>query len=194
MKLILEKGALSQKTTLFIQDSTSTTGAGKTGLAHTDMTIYYYRDTDTSGTPVGLQDGTLGTWSDGGFKEIDASNMAGFYQFCLPNSALASGAVNVAFNIAAAGAAQLPMEVQLTEEKLGRLSSDGLRSVDDSVPSGVGSDFQEKVTALWNSKFAKQALTSDELTIYNHENDDAILVQNTSDTGSEQILTSASGV
>ncbi len=117
MKLIKVVGATSEIWQVFVQDSSSTTGAGLTGLTNASgsLTAYYHRDTDTSATAISLVSMTIGTFTSSGFKEIDSANMPGFYQFCPPNAALASGAKSCAFVLkGAANMAPLPIEVQLT--------------------------------------------------------------------------------
>lgn len=117
MKLQKVAGATSEIWQIFIADSSSTTGAGLAGLAvgGTIPTAYYHRDTDTTATAMTLVTMTVGTFTSLGFKEIDATHMAGWYQFCPPNAALASGAKSVAFHFyGATNQAPLPIEVQLT--------------------------------------------------------------------------------
>lgn len=82
---------------VFIQDTSSTTGEGLTGLtnATSGLTAYYKRDTDTGSTAISLASATLGTWTSGGFKEVDSTNMKGVYEFGVPNACLASGAGQV---------------------------------------------------------------------------------------------------
>ncbi len=109
-------GATSQILQVFISDSTSTTGAGKTGLLFntSGLTAYYHRDTDTTATSITLVTMTVGTYTSGGFKEIDSTNMPGWYQFCPPNAALAAGAESCAFQLqGAAGMAPQPIDVDL---------------------------------------------------------------------------------
>lgn len=81
---------------VFLQDSSSATGGGLTGVAYntSGLTWYYWReDTGNSGgVSVTLTTATRGTWTSGGFKEIDASNLPGFYEIGIPNAVLASGA------------------------------------------------------------------------------------------------------
>lgn len=116
MKLQKVLGATSEIWQVFIQDSSSTTGAGLTGLAFNSasLTAYYHRDTDTTATAITLATMTVGTFTSSGFKEIDATNMPGWYQFCPPNAALASGAKSCAFHLkGATNMAPLPIEVQL---------------------------------------------------------------------------------
>ncbi len=116
-KYQITKGATSQIFQIFVADSSSTTGGGLTGLtnATSGLTAYYHRDTDTTATAISLVTMTVGTFTSSGFKEIDATNMPGWYQFCPPNAALASGAANVGFHLkGATNMAPLPIEVQLS--------------------------------------------------------------------------------
>ena len=116
MKLLRKVGVTSEIWQIFIADSSSTTGAGLTGLVFNSagLTAYYHRDTDTTATAITLVTMTVGTFTSSGFKEIDATNMPGWYQFCPPNAALASGAKSCAFHLkGATNMAPLPIEVDL---------------------------------------------------------------------------------
>jgi hypothetical protein len=60
---------------------------------------------------------TLGTFTSGGFKEVSAANMPGFYQFCPPNAALATGAKSCGFLLkGAANMAPLPILVDMDSQ------------------------------------------------------------------------------
>lgn len=116
MKLIRKAGDTSTILQIFVQDSSSTVGAGLTGLVFNSgsMTAYYHRDTDTTATSMALVTMTVGTFTSLGFKEIDATNMPGWYQFCPPDAALASGAKSVAFHLkGATNMAPVVIECQL---------------------------------------------------------------------------------
>src|SRR4051812_20870296 len=116
MNLLRKNGVTSQILQVFIKDSSVTTGAGLTGLVFNSagLTAYYHRDTDTTATAITLVTMTVGTFTSSGFKEIDATNMPGWYQFCPPNAALASGAKSCAFHLkGATNMAPLPIEVDL---------------------------------------------------------------------------------
>src|SRR6266576_3202933 len=116
MKLIKALGATSEIWQVFIMDSSSSTGAGLAGLVYNSasLTAYYHRDTDTTATAITLATMTVGTFTSSGFKEIDATNMPGWYQFCPPNAALASGAKSCGFHLkGAANMAPIPIECQL---------------------------------------------------------------------------------
>lgn len=119
MKLARKVGAVSQILQVFIQDSSSTTGAGLTGLVFNSgsLTAYYHRDTDTTATAITLVTMTVGAFTSSGFKEIDATNMPGWYQFCPPNAALASGASSVGLHLkGATNMAPLPIEIDLSTQ------------------------------------------------------------------------------
>lgn len=118
MKIIRKRGDTSNILQVFIQDSSSTTGAGLTGLVFNtaSLTAYYHRDLDTTATAITLVTMTVGTFTSSGFKEIDATNMPGWYQFCPPDAAFGSGtaAHSVAFHLkGATNMAPLPIECQL---------------------------------------------------------------------------------
>jgi hypothetical protein len=86
-------GAIDQTIDVFIMDSTSTTGAGKTGLAfNTASLVCYYRKGATgSATALTLATQTVGgAHSDGGFVEIDATNMPGWYRLDLSDTMVAA--------------------------------------------------------------------------------------------------------
>lgn len=131
MKLQKLAGATSEIWQIFIRDSSSTTGGGLTGLtnASSGLTAYYHRDTDTTATAISLVSMTVGSFTSSGFKEIDATNMPGWYQFCPPNAALASGAKSCGFHLkGVTNMAPLPIEVQLLAV-----------NVDDAVRMGMSS-------------------------------------------------------
>lgn len=117
-KLARQVGTTSQIVTVFIQDSSSTTGAGLTGLVYntSGLTGYYKRNTASASTAITLATiSTLGTFASGGFKEVDSTNMKGVYEFHPPNAALATGADSVVFCLqGATNMAPLLLEIELT--------------------------------------------------------------------------------
>lgn len=115
MKVVRKAGAASNILQIFIADSSSTTGAGLTGLVFNtaSLTAYYHRDGDTTATAISLVTMTVGTFTSSGFKEIDATNMPGWYQFCPPDAAFSTGK-SVGFHLkGATNMAPLPIEVDL---------------------------------------------------------------------------------
>jgi hypothetical protein len=138
MKLQKLAGATSEIWQIFIQDSSSTTGAGLPGLVFNtgSLTAYYHRDTDGAATAITLVSMTIGAFTSSGFKEIDATNMPGWYQFCPPNAALAAGAKSCAFHLkGAANMAPLPIEVQLVAVNPDDATSFGLTDLDATISS-----------------------------------------------------------
>lgn len=116
MKLLRKVGSTSQILQVFIRDSSSGIGSGLAGLTNgtSGLTAYYHRDSDTTATAISLVTMTVGTFTSSGFKEIDSSNMPGWYQFCPPNAALNTGAANVGFHLkGATNMAPLPVEIDL---------------------------------------------------------------------------------
>ena len=117
MKLSLKAGTTSKLIDLFIQDSSSTTGAGLTGLVYNtaSLTGYYYREGAASAVAITLATMTLGTWATGGFVVIDGTNMPGCYQLGIPDAALAAGAQSVIVMLkGATNMAPLVLEIELT--------------------------------------------------------------------------------
>lgn len=104
---IITAGATSRRISVWLADSSSTTGAGLAGLAFNtaSLTCYYWREDEgnAGATAVTLATATRGTFTSSGFIEKDATNMPGEYEFGLPNAAIASGAkwVKVMFKGAA---------------------------------------------------------------------------------------------
>ncbi len=140
MKVILKAGSTSNILQIFIADSSSTTGAGLTGLVFNtaSLTAYYHKDADTTATAITLVTMTVGTYTSSGFKEIDATNMPGWYQFCPPNAAVSSGA-NVGFHLkGATNMAPLPIEVQLVAVDLQDTVRLGLTSLPNAAAEAAG--------------------------------------------------------
>lgn len=77
-----------------VSDSSSGTGAGLSGLAYNSGSLVcsYFRPgvVGATRTAITLASSTLGTYTSGAFKEIDATHLKGSYEFCPPNAAFAS--------------------------------------------------------------------------------------------------------
>ena len=95
-KFTFPPGTTSKRVLVFIRDTSQTAAAkGLTGLVYNSsgLKMYYAREDDgnAGGNAVTLASATLGTWTSGGFKEKDSTNMPGVYEIGLPNAMLASG-------------------------------------------------------------------------------------------------------
>ena len=118
MKLQIKKGSTSLRLMVFIADSSSTTGAGKTGLtsASSGLKWFYWRgDTgNAGGVSVTPASATRGTFTSGGIIEIDATNLPGWYEIGVPDAAIASGSDSVVMMLhGVTNMAPLPLEIQL---------------------------------------------------------------------------------
>ena len=117
-KLSRFQGQASQMVDIFVQDSSSTTGAGLPGLVYNSagMTAYYHRNTASSAVAISLVTATLGTFTSGGFIAVDGTHAPGLYQLGIPNAALASGADSVVIYLFGAGnMAPVILEIDLTK-------------------------------------------------------------------------------
>ena len=89
-KLKIKEGTIYKLVRVFIQDSSSTTGAGLTGLVYNSsgLTAHYLPEGDATATAITLATMTVGTWATGGFKEVDSTNMPGVYEIGLPDAVI----------------------------------------------------------------------------------------------------------
>lgn len=88
-------GTTSKDIIVPVYDSSVTTGAKLTGLVYnTSGLAAYYTRQGVAGAAVqiSLVDKTKGTWTSGGFKAADETNMPGDYELGIPDAALAAGA------------------------------------------------------------------------------------------------------
>jgi hypothetical protein len=117
-KLSRLAGSTGHVLMIFVQDSTKTTGEGLPGLVFNSagLTCYYKRNSGTASVAVTLATiTTLGTFTSGGFKEVDATNMKGLYEFHPPDAAYAAGAKSVVIMLQGAGnMAPVLIEIELT--------------------------------------------------------------------------------
>lgn len=124
MKLSVKKGTTSKRVGVFIQDSTSTAGAGLGGLAYGSVTCKWRREdgTDADMTSSTCATMTRGTWASYGWIAMDAA-APGWYEFGIPNAAIVTGAGWVVMQLSATGAAPLPIEIQLTDYDVGEVGT-----------------------------------------------------------------------
>jgi len=119
----------------------SSTGAGLTGLAYNtaSLVMYYTRIGDTSATAVTLANCTLGTYTSGGFKEVDATNLPGLYEIHYPNAMLASGARKVHAMLKGAASMQ-PLAIEIELDAVDYLSAVnfGLTCLPSAAHSNTG--------------------------------------------------------
>ena len=117
-KLFVQAQATSNRSEyVFVQDSASTTGGGKTGILYNaaSFTAYFVRPLG-SATAITLATQTVtGAYSSGGWVEVDATNLPGIYRFDIPNAVFATGVDHAVVMLkGASGMAPVSLEYQLT--------------------------------------------------------------------------------
>lgn len=137
-KLSIKAGTTSRRIKVRFRDTSVTTkNQGLTGLVYNSASLvcYYHRDGDTTPTAITLVTATVGTYTSGGFKEIDATNMPGFYEFGIPNAVLSSGnEVAIVFK-GATNLEEYPIEIELTQTDNQDASGGGMSRLDAAITS-----------------------------------------------------------
>jgi hypothetical protein len=98
MKLKIKASSTNRIARIFVQDSTSTTSGGLTGLLYNSSGLKWEwsREGDADATAVTLVTATAGMYANGGFVAVSStSKMPGAYEIGLPAAAIASGAKTV---------------------------------------------------------------------------------------------------
>jgi hypothetical protein len=141
MKLTMTKGATSQIVAVFIRDSSSTTGAGLTGLAYNSASLVAsYVRPGAARTAITLAtQTTTGAFSSGGFVEIDSTNMPGVYRLDVPDAAFATGVNNVVVMLkGATNMEPCVMEFALTGMDFQDTVRAGLTGLANATPGATG--------------------------------------------------------
>ena len=124
----IKHGTTSKVIEVILRDSS--TGQGKTGLAHGDVTASYVREGSTR-TAITLASGSAGDlYSSGKWAEVDATNMPGIYQLHVPNAAIASGVNAATLFLKATGIIDKAIRIGLIGVDLRDTDDLGLTSID----------------------------------------------------------------
>jgi hypothetical protein len=92
-KLNVGVGSTNRSEYIYIIDSLSSTGLGKTGISYntSGLNAHYVRNAG-SATTISLASQTAtGSWTSGGWAEVDGIRMPGLYRVDLPNAIFSSG-------------------------------------------------------------------------------------------------------
>lgn len=131
--MIIKAGSANQTIYVSLFDSSSTTGAKKTGLtyASSGLAASYTRN-GAAATAISVVTQTAtGAWTSGGFAEVNSTNSPGLYRLDLPNAVVATGANTVIVSLTAGGTAgfvDTPTRIELVNydpsdgQRLGLLS------------------------------------------------------------------------
>lgn len=136
MKLIFKKDSTDKTIIVFIPDSASTTGGGKTGITYnaSGLSCYYARPGAAAAQLALATQTVTGTHSDGGFVEIDATNLPGFYRLDLADAIIATGVDSASLMLkGASGMAPVPVEIQLVNYN----PEDGVRMGLTALPNAA---------------------------------------------------------
>lgn len=166
MKLQVKKGSTDVTLIVFIQDSTSTTGAGKTGLAwNTGSLVCYYARPRVASAQLSLATQTVtGAHSDGGFVEIDSTNLPGFYRLDLSDAVVATGVDSVAVMLkGATGMAPTPLEIMLVAYDPQDSAGLGLSRIDATVGSRATQTSVDTVDDFLDTEIAAIKAKTDNL-------------------------------
>jgi hypothetical protein len=114
-KQAIKRAITSKLVRVFVQDSSQADGRGLTGLVFNSagLVAYYIKEGQSAPTAITLVTMTVGTWVSGGFKEVDPTNMPGFYELGLPDAMLSTGNSVAAILRGATNMAPVPLEIQL---------------------------------------------------------------------------------
>jgi len=145
------KGTTSKIIEIMLRDST--TGQGKTGLTTGSMSGAYVREGSTH-VSLSFSAGSAGdSFSAGKWAEVDATNMAGVYQYHLPDLSLASGVDAVTFRFSASGVIDKVVRISLLDVDLRDSVNAGLSglTVIDNVVDDILVDTGTTLPALISS-------------------------------------------
>jgi len=86
-------GSTNRSEYIYIIDSLSSTGLGKTGIAYNTSGLngHYIRNAGSATTITFASQTATGSWISGGWAEVDQIRMPGIYRVDLPNEIFASG-------------------------------------------------------------------------------------------------------
>lgn len=99
---------------VYVYAASKVDGTPKTGLAYTGPTAYYSR-MQAASAPITLATQTVtGAYASGGFVELDATNMPGWYRFDVPTAINTSGVRRAAVSFKMADVMFTPIELEIT--------------------------------------------------------------------------------
>jgi hypothetical protein len=168
MKLIRKRGSTSNIIRIFLPDSSSTTGAGKTALDHTaaGLNISVIADNESSATTYTSAGSTIeavttiGTYSAPTatkcrFKKIDDTNLPGIYEIQLADARFAvSSSKSIQGMITATGVVPTPFEIDLEPGTV----QDSIVTAVDNVDNFVDTEISTIISELASATYGLSAL------------------------------------
>jgi len=127
LKLQRAIGQTSQILNLFVQDGSVSTGAGLANIPATTVSYTWFHNNQAAvSTGVAVSTASMGTYTSGAWTQISSSLALGWYQFGLPDGALAIGdAVGIHFYVSTGAfpMVPLPVEIELVRDNPQQFSS-----------------------------------------------------------------------
>lgn len=141
MKLAIKKATVDVSVYVFIQNSSLTTGAGLTGLVFNSASLvcYYVRPLAAAAALTLATQTVTGAHSDGGFVEVDATNMPGVYRLDLSDAICATGVNSVVVMLkGATNMAPVLLEIQLVSYDPNDAVRFGLTALPNAAADAAG--------------------------------------------------------
>lgn len=116
-KLNVGVGSTGRSEYIYIIDSLSSTGLGKTNIVYNTSGLngHYVRNAGSATTINFVSQTATGTWTSGGWAEVDALRMPGLYRVDLPNEIFQSGSDKaIVFIRGVANTIPVNLEYQIT--------------------------------------------------------------------------------
>lgn len=129
-------GVTDQTIDVFIQDSSSTVGAGLTGLVFDTASLVCYYRKGATGTPTALTLATQtvgGAHSDGGFVAVDGTNCPGQYRLDLSDTIVATAGMVTLYLRGATNMAPCLVEIEVVSVN----KFDGVRGGMTALPNAA---------------------------------------------------------
>src|SRR3990167_5326800 len=115
MKISRQVGTASEVLSIFIQDSTVSTGAGLANVSASSVNFAWCRNNQAAiSSGVCTAGGTLGTYSVSTLTQLNSTSTLGWYQFSPPDVVFLSGRSAILHLYGYPNMAPVPIEVELT--------------------------------------------------------------------------------
>src|SRR3990167_7395337 len=115
MKISRHVGTVSEVLSIFIQDSTVSTGAGLANVSASSVNFAWCRNNQAAiSSGVCTAGGTLGTYSVSTLTQLNSTSTLGWYQFSPPDVVFLSGRSSILHLYGYPNMAPVPMEIELT--------------------------------------------------------------------------------
>ena len=141
-KLNVGVGSTNRSEYIYIIDSLSSTGLGKTNIIYNTSGLngHFVRNAGSATTISFVSQTATGTWTSGGWAEVDSSRMPGLYRVDLPNEIFQSGSDKaIVFIRGVANTIPVTLEYQIT-------AFDPNIFTEDSITSSVWQNAYRTIT------------------------------------------------